>query len=421
MMYKLIRCFKSDKAVTMVALVVTIIILLILAGVSIRLAFNNGVIDRAKESTEIFDGTSTNEQKELNNLDSEIASQSNYENTLVYKLINGEIKIGDYINYQTPENGSFETKERGDNTSNGFALQSYEVGNNGVKLKWRILGLGNKDGKLTTNVNEATNLLIISGSPVQKKIINDSENDYDKNPYLYMGKAEGYVNAKRILDGISNIYLNENYANNARSINVDDINTILGIEIDNEENIVYEKDDSSKENIDTLRILGKTLNYSENDYSAISYINQKKRAIDNNEQSEKSTGYSYWINNYKNKNIGNTTIGNLLFNQTDFNSKFAKSYWIATTGVQADRNIGFCIGQVYFESVNTGNTVFYSNGNWYVYGLGVYPVISLKPDVTEDDLQIINETDEDWTYKSNIYYKGNMDNYETTGIKGNMF
>ena len=57
---------KSNKGITLVALVVTIIVLVILAGVSINLILgNNGVIEKAKGAKEINSEQSAKEKLEL--------------------------------------------------------------------------------------------------------------------------------------------------------------------------------------------------------------------------------------------------------------------------------------------------------------------------------------------------------------------
>lgn len=59
----------KENGVTLVALVVTIICLLILAGVSIVLAARpDGIIDKAKESTEKHKQGAANEQESLKNI-----------------------------------------------------------------------------------------------------------------------------------------------------------------------------------------------------------------------------------------------------------------------------------------------------------------------------------------------------------------
>ena len=48
--------FKKERGITLVALVVTIVVLLILAGVSISMVLgNNGVVTKAKESKEVVE------------------------------------------------------------------------------------------------------------------------------------------------------------------------------------------------------------------------------------------------------------------------------------------------------------------------------------------------------------------------------
>ena len=60
---------KHEKGITLIALVVTIVVLLILAGVSISLVLNNnGIISKAKEAKNRYAEAQTNEEKQLNEL-----------------------------------------------------------------------------------------------------------------------------------------------------------------------------------------------------------------------------------------------------------------------------------------------------------------------------------------------------------------
>ncbi len=60
----------TEKGITLVALVVTIVVLLILAGVSINLVINNdGIMKRAKEAQERYRQASENEQKDLDTVE----------------------------------------------------------------------------------------------------------------------------------------------------------------------------------------------------------------------------------------------------------------------------------------------------------------------------------------------------------------
>jgi len=61
--------FKQEKAITLVALVVTIIVLIILAGVSISLVLgDNGIITKAREAKTNYQTAAKNEKTSLNEL-----------------------------------------------------------------------------------------------------------------------------------------------------------------------------------------------------------------------------------------------------------------------------------------------------------------------------------------------------------------
>ncbi len=61
---------KNSKGITLVALVVTIVVLLILAGVSLSLTVGtNGIISRAKEARNAQANASTSDHEELNNIE----------------------------------------------------------------------------------------------------------------------------------------------------------------------------------------------------------------------------------------------------------------------------------------------------------------------------------------------------------------
>lgn len=60
---------QANKGITLIALVVTIVILLILAGITINLVFSdNGIIKKAQEAANKTQEAVENEQAELNQL-----------------------------------------------------------------------------------------------------------------------------------------------------------------------------------------------------------------------------------------------------------------------------------------------------------------------------------------------------------------
>ena len=61
------KIFKSESGITLIALVVTIVVLLILAGITISLVFSeNGIIAKAREAAEKTNQAAINEQEQMN-------------------------------------------------------------------------------------------------------------------------------------------------------------------------------------------------------------------------------------------------------------------------------------------------------------------------------------------------------------------
>ena len=72
------KCFNYNNGITLVALVVTIVVLLILAGVSINLVIGqNGLISRAKEAAQKTKNATESEMQGMDDLATQIAALSN--------------------------------------------------------------------------------------------------------------------------------------------------------------------------------------------------------------------------------------------------------------------------------------------------------------------------------------------------------
>lgn len=74
--------FKSTKGITLISLVITIIILIILAGITISLSLGeNGIFGKAKEAKDKYLASAEDEQRELNELYKQLGIESLPENT----------------------------------------------------------------------------------------------------------------------------------------------------------------------------------------------------------------------------------------------------------------------------------------------------------------------------------------------------
>lgn len=71
--------FKKQNGITLVALVVTIIVLIILAGVTLMIALDNdGIISKTKEGTQEYEDAQTNEDAQLEKVNEYLHNDANF-------------------------------------------------------------------------------------------------------------------------------------------------------------------------------------------------------------------------------------------------------------------------------------------------------------------------------------------------------
>ena len=152
---------KTEKGITLVALVVTIVVLLILAGVSINLVLgNNGIINKAKEASTKSAESSVKEKLDMTLLEYSMRSGSSLEDFLNAKIESGEI---DSVTKQA--DGTFEVEKDGyiatinaNGTLGDFAKAGPRPAVSGIKVVANANGSGeNQPAKQT---DEGTPLYI---------------------------------------------------------------------------------------------------------------------------------------------------------------------------------------------------------------------------------------------------------------------
>ena len=183
---------KKNKGITLVALVVTIVVLLILAGVSINLVLgNNGIIAKAKEAETKSAEASQNDLKGINALTEEMNNALGEKP----KVDLSKYKIGDYVNYtyDTVSSG-YTTPSTENGSGNQTIAQSTET------LKWRILNIDEANGTVD----------LVSATPTSNTV--------------GFGGILGYNNGPYIMDKICEaLYSNNSRGIKARSIDLLDM------------------------------------------------------------------------------------------------------------------------------------------------------------------------------------------------------
>ena len=386
---KIFRKGKKQSGITLVALVVTVVVLLILAGVSIYLVLdNNGIITKAGEAKDRTAIEAIREARELWSAEVELGSNESlsdylfrqgliteeektivdneekitrgdyklsFKETLVDMFKAGDLQVGDVIDYPNPTEVLAEVKATDSNYSDtGYTSPASRTGmsiDDGYK----------EDVDQTFTINQNTNWVVLGLSKDETQLMLTTEEPLEVNTstgkssdkYFYLRGAKGcaYDYGIAELNKICAIYKN-NLASEARSMTIDDINRLCNITVDVKNKKVT---NSASKNIDELGKIGTELALVNPYQDQEGYLYQSPEDyIDGNALEEKGTlkitcdAYCY----LGNKAIDSTSsLYKILFG--------SKSYWLASRAVCVESDYCFW----YAGSVGDGKT--YSGGwNW---------------------------------------------------------
>jgi len=173
---------KNEVAITLVALVVTIIVLILLAGVSISLVIgNNGIMQKAAKGREDYTGATINEQQDLNKIEDYIE-----DNTSNKSEVEKYRKSGKYFESPTTIKDENENEikipqgfkiaqDSGLNVTEGIVIEDNDIkegiGNNrGNQYVWVPVGNGIKKSDGTTvNITLGRYTFASDGTPTLKQ------------------------------------------------------------------------------------------------------------------------------------------------------------------------------------------------------------------------------------------------------------
>ena len=201
---------KNSKGITLIALIITIIILLILAGISIAAITQTGLFSRAKQAEQLSKEKQEEENAILETYENEIGKylgeSKKVEGKIADRVKDGTIKIGDYVKYApdivTNTDKSYTdllsnlTTYSGntDNTKNTTSTLTQEI-----NLNWRVLDITD-DGQVR----------LISELPTTSK--------------LTLNGYNGYNNAVKLIDDTcSTLYTNSKLASKVQNLKIEDI------------------------------------------------------------------------------------------------------------------------------------------------------------------------------------------------------
>ena len=347
------KTLKNTNGITLIALVVTIVVLLILAGVSINAVFGqDGIIQKAKDAQNRMDQAVENDQKSINELNSWIESKVN--GTTGGNTSGGDDPVnptGNWTQNKTSVTNGTTTYTVGDD-------YTYDCGVSGYTGGWKVLGA------------ERGKLLIMSTVDVGT---------------LQLSGKDGYNTGVSQLNTMC-----AQYGTNARSITVEDINRVTGYDPTNQgDGKVFGAGEFYEYgNKATYTASESSATNGQNYTGSISYEHPDGRKIGTDNVTSitvESTGYYYYPYSLT---ASSSTTGEckgiatdssaykLLFRNADDSANC--SYWLASSFVDAGSSISiFGLRGVYSDGRVGNYGLWGSSGNTGSPSLGVRAVVSL--------------------------------------------
>lgn len=390
---------RKNKGITLVALIITIIVMLILVAVSVNVLIKSNLIGTAEKTVNKYKTVAEEEGKgeaieiggkkyasideylkEKGMIEEETHNWTRTGDDLECKHCNVKLTIGQEINYIDNGKGSSSiTAEKASGYTetaelkNGIKIASLNT-NKGLKIaaapgggpitrpvvtqtinkdnltKWIVLGVedGNKNG-----TNET--LLLTTEKPTTGKII------------LY--GAAGYNNGRSEI----NRMCKEIYGEGARCISIEDVNNCLEYK---PTEVIYLDQSSQIQKISNF-----TTRLNELPEDIWNSIKNNQKTPDGQDTEE---AFGNIVLNYYNYSVSSN--GKFSDNEKKLivGTSNDYSYWLDSSAVDVDAHNGYArfgIGYVSSNSVQSGSHLMYSNGSSFGIELSIRAVVSLRTDI----------------------------------------
>ena len=358
----------KNKGITLIALVITIIILLILAGISISALTNQGLFKNAKEAKNRTENSQKEEQEILNQYEDELnrhlSNNRKIEENLIDNVKEGIIKIGDYVKY-TPDKTNTDAILQELNTYSGSSDNTTSTLTQ-ENLNWRILDIKDGEVRLISEV-PTTSMITVYG-------------------------AKGYNNIVYLLDKTcSTLYSKAGYSENVQNLKIEDIQKYL----------TYDYTQYENSNVDTGKY-GGTRTYTNASYIKYPNLFRKEKTgcvdgiqgteLDLSEQletideakSQATTSIkitqTYWDKEMSENDFSNPIYYNLFIN----NGSNYSTYWMSSRCVLANvDSANFLVRKVDSGYVNASG-IFHSYDAEVPRSFAFRPIITLKSNVQID-------------------------------------
>ena len=367
----------------------TIVVLLILAGITISLVFGqNGIIAKAREAAEKTNQAIVNEQAELNALDDYIENMLNETGggSSVPEIPDG-LEIGSTVSYNPSGTYNWQAKycsSAKTETTDDVLLNS-ATGEDFNISSWKVLSIDGEAGTVELVPSVQT-----TGT-------------------VYLGQVQGYNNAVKLLnDACSSLYGNREKGITARSINIEDIEKCMTEEALADVHNYINTDSNTKYG----NQVSSAYSTSNNKYPAI-YAQEKLAVINGEangdigldlskqdtfvERTEGTNGaidtatsiqpyQTYW---FKDATYMSTAFKEYQEGESYYNliipSGTSTTYWVASRCIVTNNN--YCDFDICYVSLGRVGAcgMYFSTSNVFNDSCALFPIVTLNSSLIEGD------------------------------------
>ena len=370
---------KKEYGITLVALVITIIILLILAGISIQTITQTNLFNKTEQAKGEMDNAQEKENEALSSYTDRINEY--LPETLSYKVSNGEVEIGAYIKYNpdtiTSENEQYKTLISNLSTYSGNTNTDKNTAEKikQEEIKWRVLDV--KDGQVR----------LISAKPTDLEIQLEGYNGYNNGVKLIDDTCNTLYNNATLASKVQNLKI-EDIGNKLKEKDYSKIDSNYGKSYTYQDLITYYPSMLLKDKEQEVTIGGKTIKGTELGISEQNeYIKQETENKTADVLKIKNTS---WGKNMNEEDFENSKYYELFIK----NENYYNNYWLSSRcvgGIPAFAN--YCIYRVDVGWIS-GISLYSSNpGTELPEYRSCRPVITLNSNVQIDTTNSGNGTE----------------------------
>ena len=304
----------ENKGITLIALVITIIILLILATISIQLLTNTGLFQKANEAKDKTKNATENQAKTLNEYEDTMNEYLQGATGEMAEKLADKVKVGDYVKYE-PDTASTDSILQELETYSGSDANTTSTLTQEKDLNWRVLDIQNGQVRL------------ISEIPTISKIELKGFNCYN--------------NAIKLLDNACNVlYNNSKLANKVQNLKIEDITNYI-----NEKDYSKFKTEYGSTNFPIskyypnilLKEKNQKVNGIEGNKLGISQQDEYIKQTEETEADELELKYTYWEKEMNESDFTNSKYYELFIKKGENNYK---NYWISSRCLTINSDFG---------------------------------------------------------------------------------